>query len=104
MPSIRDIINAATPGPWSGIARNKNRGGVWANAKIGWVTDDEQFGDFCLPDDALFIAEMNPTHAGLMEDVVEACRAIHPDTEIPFRLALAMDALSAYRKERGLDD
>ena len=118
MAKIQDIINAATPGPWSGIARGKNRAGVWANAKIGWVTDDHEFGDFCLEQDARFIATFNPQHIALMlkkdalsDDICpNVCEYLSPHTDAEclscplLKFLDASIALSDYRRERGLND
>lgn len=63
----------------------------------------------CEVEDAEFaehIAKYDPTHAGLMEDVVQAARSRHEvwTRETYIGINDALNALDTYRKERGLDE
>ena len=100
--SIRDIIEAATPGPWEAsnpsyltgecsIARRSTQGlplGI-SNMSID-------------PHNARFIATFDPEHVALMEAV---CEAAERDDDGRFggrSLHYCIADLTAFRKERGL--
>ena len=96
--SIRDIIEAATPGPWSKYP-----------SRLDTATTVVDFADRDLCDvrcsgspvdmhyaTTRFIATFDPEHVALMEAVCDAAK--RNDDE----LTTAGAALQAYRKERGL--
>jgi len=94
--SIRDIIEAATPGPWR-IATSKS---VKVGDRTICRTHDRKWrygNDEQETNDARFIATFDPEHVALMEAVCEA-----EDNGTDDELTTAGAALQAYRKERGL--
>lgn len=98
--SIRDIIEAATPGPWW------TAGGV-VSADNKYVTSSDPYV-FQVPidpswDNATFAATFDPEHVALMEAVCEAAAGYIEDRSWCVTiLANAAYYLAAYRKERGL--
>jgi hypothetical protein len=112
---IRDIIEAATPGPWEvrgcvvpgeAIDYCYKDGNASVRAPIAntGVCDDKRLNP---KSDARFIATFDPKHVALMEAVCEAVgrcgSGLVMDAPHEWRtVAEAYDALQAYRKERGL--
>jgi hypothetical protein len=104
--SIRDIIKAATPGPWR-IATSKS---VKVGDRTICRTHDRKWrygNDEQETNDARFIAAFDPEHVALMEAVCEAVgrcgSGLVMDAPHEWRtVAEAYDDLQAYRKERGL--
>lgn len=108
--SIRDIIEAATHGPWE----SDDNGNVF-DPSVSPMHDDPRMAMSSVVD-ARFIATFDPEHVALMEAVVEAlaraganywrigdeCRAWHSDVDAVADVREALDALTAYRKERNL--
>jgi hypothetical protein len=92
--STRDIIEAATPGPWRYCGA-----GAWehtrCDAEQPYPSEDPRLGG-ASDADARFIATFDPEHVALMEAVCDAAK--RNDDE----LTTAGAALQAYRKERGL--
>jgi len=104
--SIRDIIEAATSGPWSHDLEATGWDEVFgpmiegpAHTVAATNFHDEEQAEA----DATFIAVFDPTHVALMEDLYEAfTHAIEhadEDSDAPY---LAHEALTDYRKEHGL--
>ena len=105
---IRDIINAATPGPWvwyeGGYRRSMalvkadgkklQMADVVLSADGGWASVEVSESD------AEYIAMANPTHWKLMED---ALQRIIQFVDSESWTCDELDALLDYRKERGLD-
>ena len=106
--SVRDIIEAATPGPWR-IATSKS---VKVGDRTICRTHDRKWrygNDEQATNDARFIATFNPERVALMEAVIEAdfnvsdAKGDEGATAYAFIVrATAMARLEAYRKERGL--
>ena len=99
--SIRDIIEAATPGPWR-IATSKS---VKVGDKTLCRTHDRKWrygNDEQETADARFIATFDPEHVALMEAVCEAAER-NDDGRFGGRsLHYRIADLAAFRKERGL--
>jgi hypothetical protein len=102
--SIRCIIEAATPGPWR-IATSKS---VKVGDKTICRTHDRKWrygNDEQETNDARFIASFDPEHVALMEAELQAGRHAWGFQHWPHAALAyneARDALTAYRKERGL--
>jgi len=112
--SIRDIIAAATPGPWDdayGFVRTmpvaENGRHVGGSMGVVQATEFNSNGH----SDSAFIATFDPDHVALMEAVVEAVDAVDvlggaSTAESVQAAGRAVwdtrKALAAYRKERAL--
>jgi len=98
--SIRDIIEAATPGPWwtaGGVVSADNEYATSSDPYVFQVPIDPSW------DNATFAATFDPEHVALMEEVYEAftysIENPDEDSDLPYH---AHERLTAYRKERGL--
>ena len=112
MPNIRDIIEAATPGPW----RVDDFGDIIAGSGVIALQPATSCFEekFVADRDATFIATFDPEHVALMEAVCEAadesttCAECYDDCELTHICGAqrttrrALSALTTYRKERGL--
>ena len=110
MPNIRDIIGAATPGPWKWEFSEGSTGVRGAGNKhvlSSWAWEEGPADVDCDYPDAEFIVTFDPEHVALMEAVIEPTLLMderHPGHlhELIERRNTAVDALIAYRKERDL--
>lgn len=130
--SIRDIIEAATPGPWrhssgafvDAVVNDE----IGTNQPVAAVLESAQFGEpMPYHQNARFIASFDPEHVALMEAVCEAAEDVadevtngvplgdnvvefmDEDSDYLFiekslirKLDDALERRAAYRKERGL--
>lgn len=122
MPSVQEIIDAATSGRWY-FEENERCQQLFAEDRFrGFLVHPIQlmkapkqsdiFAPYWLSGaNKRYIAEMNPTHAGLMEAEIQAGRAFARDSEEGLSsvdkswsaFCEAANALDTYRKERGLN-
>ncbi|MDY0228129.1 MAG: hypothetical protein RBR38_15050 [Desulfomicrobium apsheronum] len=105
--SIRDIIDAATPGPWwaaGGVVSADNEYATSSDPYVFQVPIDPSW------DNATFAATFNPKHVALMEAERVAAREFITDRASGVGFAVrkydawvdACEATDRYRKERGL--
>ena len=100
--NIRDIINAATPGPWKwGEYDQLESFGetiMFPSCACGGYKFERSIEDMAPCDgNKKFIATFDPQHIALMEAVIEA-------GDSPISGPQSRMALDTYRKERGLDE
>ena len=97
--SIRDIIEAATPGPWwtaGGVVSADNEYATSSDPYVFQVPIDPSW------DNATFAATFDPEHVALMEAVCDAAKRNDDERFGGRSLHYCIADLTAYRKERGL--
>lgn len=74
---LRDIVSAATPGPWEYVGGSAGYESVYAHRhQPSWVVADARDNG---PADAHFIATFDPVTVSRLLDVLDAARAVDGD-------------------------
>jgi len=105
MMNEREIVDTATPGPWTATHRHRRRN---AQLKFMDVTNnDEDIAEIDLANyvaNGRFIAHFNPEHVGAMLDVLEAARVLREVEPFDYRLMGRRGEYVAYQDAQAVMD